>query len=58
MIGAARWSWSIGIPVAPIISGSASTTTYVSAAAKATATEARPSSTLGERGTRPSVTAR
>ena len=26
-IGAARWSWSIGMPTLPIISGSASTTT-------------------------------
>ncbi len=41
MIGAARWSCSSEIPAVRIMSGSASTTTYVSAAAKATATAAR-----------------
>ena len=41
-IGAARCNWSTGTPVLPIISGSARTTTYVSAAANATATAASP----------------
>ena len=42
-MGAARCSSSISRPVALIMSGSASTTTYVSAAAKAIATAASPS---------------
>ena len=41
MIGAARWSWSSRSPTAVIMSGRASTTTYVSAAANAIATTAR-----------------
>ncbi len=44
MIGAARCSSSTSSPLADIISGRASTTTYVSAAANAIATAASPSS--------------
>ena len=47
MIGAARCSSSADSPTPAIMSGSARTTTYVSAAANATAIEARVSRVLG-----------
>src|SRR5665647_2394712 len=47
MIGVARWSSSLPRPTPAIMSGSARTTTYVSAEASATATDAVASSALG-----------